>query len=85
MSKRQWGKAMRFGWVVGTILLLNYSDAFAQETKRQVVIACETDIKQFCGDVQPGEGRIKACMASHMHELSARCKQAILFEMVGDG
>ena len=74
----------RSGLVVGTILLLGSAGAFAGETKKQVVIACEGDIKHFCGNVQPGQGRIKACMEAHMHELSARCKQAILFEMMGD-
>ncbi len=71
------------GWVVAILLLVS-SGAFAQETKKQVVIACEGDIKHFCGNVQPGEGRIKACMEAHMHELSARCKQAILFEAMGE-
>jgi hypothetical protein len=69
--------------VAGTALLLVAFGAIAQETKREVLLACENDIKRFCGNVQPGEGRIKACMEAHLHELSARCKQAILFEALG--
>jgi hypothetical protein len=75
---------MRYvGLVVGTILLLTAPGALAQETKKQVLMACEGDIKQFCGDVEPGKGRIKACMEAHIHELSPRCKQAIMFEAMG--
>jgi len=48
----------------------------AQEAK-QVLQACKQDIKQFCGQVPPGEGRIKACMKQHLHQLSEPCKEAL--------
>jgi len=39
--------------------------------------ACKPDIAKFCSQVPPGEGRIKACMKSHVHELSEPCKEAL--------
>ncbi|MCA3562253.1 MAG: hypothetical protein IOC82_14610 [Aestuariivirga sp.] len=42
-----------------------------------VVKECAGDIRQFCKDVKPGAGRIKACVAGHLAELSAPCISAI--------
>jgi hypothetical protein len=39
--------------------------------------ACEPDVQKFCESVQPGGGRIKACMAQHKHELSQPCRDAL--------
>lgn len=78
------GRMTRFGLVVGTVLLLTSSGVLAGETKKQVLMACEGDIKHFCGNVPPGQGRIKECMKEHLHELSPPCKQAILLEAMGE-
>jgi hypothetical protein len=70
--------------IVGTVLILISSGAFAQqppqETKKEVVQACENDIKKFCSKVQPGEGRIENCLKKHQKGVSAQCKQAVMFE-----
>jgi hypothetical protein len=34
---------------------------------------CADDLKKFCAGVQPGEGRLKACIKSHLAELSEGC------------
>ena len=39
--------------------------------------ACKPDIRNFCSQVAPGGGRIKACMKEHLHELSEPCKEAM--------
>ncbi len=44
---------------------------------RAVMGACKPDIKAFCSQVQPGGGRIKACMKEHLPELSPGCKEAL--------
>jgi len=38
---------------------------------------CGVDIKQFCSNVQPGSGRIIACLEQHQTEVSAGCHQLI--------
>jgi hypothetical protein len=37
--------------------------------------ACHQDVKKFCGDVQPGEGRIIQCLKQHTQELSPACAE----------
>jgi hypothetical protein len=62
-------------------LLLSTSGAMAQQKMgagaRVVLQACKPDIAQFCSQVPPGQGRIKACMKEHVHELSEPCKEAL--------
>lgn len=61
------------------ILLLPTSGAMAQmgQGARVVLKACKPDIARFCSQVPPGQGRIKACMKEHVHELSEPCKEAL--------
>jgi len=60
----------------GTVLLLATSGAMAQTHPgaQAVLKACKPDIARFCGQVQPGQGRVKACMKEHLPELSEPCK-----------
>ena len=65
--------------VTAAILLLSTSGAMAQmgQGGRAVLRACKPDIARFCSQVQPGQGRIKACMKEHLQELSDPCKEAL--------
>ena len=58
----------------GTILLLSTAGAMAQMKPGGMAAAraCKPDIAQFCSQVPPGGGRIKACM-----NLSEPCKEAL--------
>ena len=38
--------------------------------------ACAADAKKFCSGVQPGGGRVVACLKEHKDELSDGCKKA---------
>jgi hypothetical protein len=38
---------------------------------------CRDDLKTFCSDVKPGEGRLIQCIEKNKEKISARCKQAI--------
>lgn len=38
--------------------------------------ACTADAQRLCAGVQPGGGRIVACLKDHKDALSDRCKQA---------
>ena len=61
---------MRSGLVVWTALLLSGSVAVGQ----QAGDPCAGDIKKLCSGTQPGEGRITACIKSHLTELSESCE-----------
>jgi hypothetical protein len=65
---------MRSGLVILTALLLSGSAALAQQTGKP----CAGDIKTLCAGIQPGDGRIKACIKSHLTELSPTCDDRVL-------
>lgn len=64
---------IRFGLVIWAALLLSGSAAMAQAND-----PCAADIKKLCAGVQAGEGRITACMKSHLTELSEACEPRVL-------
>ena len=39
------------------------------------VKACERDIRRFCSEVKPGEGRVGSCLYGHLSELSKPCRR----------
>jgi Cysteine rich repeat len=39
--------------------------------------ACQQDVRQLCGDVTPGAGRIVQCLAQHRSEISESCRSAM--------
>ena len=39
--------------------------------------ACYEDIERLCKDVQPGEGRVLACLKSHQKDVSKGCASAV--------
>lgn len=42
-----------------------------------VVTSCEADLKQYCSQVTPGEGRLLHCAAAHEDKLSGQCSYAL--------
>ena len=66
---------------IATVLLVSASGAMAQmgsgSGAKAVSAACKPDIARLCGQVPPGEGRIKACMKEHIRELSEPCKEGM--------
>lgn len=80
----------RRAWTFFALLALPASVALAQgppphgEEAKAILGACKQDIKQFCSQVPPGEGRIKACMKAHLHELSEPCKEALFKAWLND-
>jgi hypothetical protein len=65
-----------FGLGLSSALLLAAAGAMAQHAGARQ--ACAADIKQFCAEVKPGEGRLKACVKEHFSQLSASCQTALL-------
>ena len=65
---------MRSWLIILTTLLLLGSVAVAQLAPKP----CAGDIKTLCAGIQPGDGRIKACIKSHLTELSPTCDDRVL-------
>jgi hypothetical protein len=51
-------------------------DATAQEAAARQ--ACGPELQQHCAGVQPGEGRLRACVKENFAAFSEPCKQALL-------
>ena len=55
--------------------------AFAQDAPKgngAVAEACKGDVEKLCPGVQPGEGRVLACLKEHKSEVSKECKTEIV-------
>ncbi len=73
---------MKHLMIVGAAVLLSASVATAQQ--RSQAGACAGDIKSKCADIQPGEGRLRACVKEHLTEFSEPC-QARLAKIAATG
>jgi hypothetical protein len=67
-------KTLRNVVVVSTVILLSATSGMAQSAAMK---ACAGDVKSLCAGIQPGDGRVKACIKSHFSDVSAPC-QAVL-------
>ena len=63
-------------FAVGAIVLLSTTYTMAQR-RAAVVKECAADVRAMCGGVEPGGGRIRSCLNSHLADLTKPC-QAIL-------
>ena len=48
-----------------------------ETSAREVHEACKNDVEKLCQGIQPGGGRILACLKSHEAELSGPCKAVL--------
>jgi len=51
--------------------------AGTESAAQDVFAACEGDIGAYCSAVEPGHGRLMACLYAHEDKVSAPCDQAI--------
>jgi Cysteine rich repeat len=75
-SARGLSKATRFGLAASLLALLPPGEATAQQGPARQ--ACGDDISRVCAGIQPGEGRITACVREHFIKLSAPCRNALI-------
>ena len=64
-------------FLVVAMLLLPCSMVVAAEL-RGVARACISDVKTQCAGVNPGEGRIRECIKTHLKDLSEPCQTVAL-------
>jgi len=75
-SARGPAKVTRFGLAASLLALLPLGGAAAQQGPARQ--ACGADIDRVCAGIQPGDGRITACVGEHFTELSAACRNALI-------
>ena len=69
--------AMVWMLVIGMVLVFS-GDVSAQQTLiDSVAKGCDKELKTFCKDVTPGEGRVLACLYSFWDKLSDQCDNAL--------
>ena len=64
-------------FLVTAMLLLPCSTVLAAEL-RGVAKTCVSDVKTQCAGVNPGEGRIRDCIKTHLKDLSEPCQTLVL-------
>ncbi len=60
-------------FALGAMLLLSGSTAALSAAHTNLSRYCAVDLKSLCAGITPGEGRIHACLQSHIGELSVAC------------
>jgi hypothetical protein len=64
-------------WVAAALTIFSSPAALAQDTIiEHLVLACESDIENYCSQVTPGHGRMLHCMAAHEDKISGQCEYA---------
>ena len=63
--------------LLGLGLVAGTASADEDNARRGGMNACKADVERLCGDVEKGEGRIRACMKEHKDELSQGCQTQI--------
>lgn len=45
----------------------------AGKLKLKAFAGCKNDVKKHCADIEPGEGRVRACLGEHSANLDKKC------------
>jgi hypothetical protein len=57
--------------MIGAIVMLSSLSATAQRTLSGA--PCVPDIEKLCPDIEPGNGRLRACLKEHIRDVSSAC------------
>ena len=70
-------QAMVWTVVIGMVLVFSGVASAQQALIDSVVKGCDKELKTFCKDVTPGEGRGLACLYAFSDKLSPQCEYAL--------
>ena len=70
-------KAMVWMVVIGMVLVFGGVASAQQKLIESVAKGCDKELKTYCKDVTPGEGRVLACLYAHEDKLSGQCEYAL--------
>jgi|MudIll2142460700_1097286.scaffolds.fasta_scaffold213650_3 hypothetical protein len=70
-------QAMVWIVVIGMVLVFSGAASAQQALVESVVKGCDKELKTYCKDVTPGEGRGLACLYAFSDKLSAQCEYAL--------
>jgi len=70
-------QAMVWTVVIGMVLVFSGAASAQQALIDSVVKGCDKELKTYCKDVTPGEGRGLACLYAFSDKLSAQCEYAL--------
>jgi hypothetical protein len=76
MNRHSIALALMLSGLLGSTLALA-ADAPDKKAGAPVAAACAQDVKTLCPGVEPGDGRIAACLKEHRRKVSSGCKDAI--------
>ena len=64
-------------WVAAAMAIFASPAALAQDAIiDHLILACESDLENYCSQVTPGEGRLLHCVAAHEDKISGQCVYA---------
>jgi hypothetical protein len=69
--------AMVWMVIIGMVLVFSGVVSAQQTLIDSVVKGCDKELKTYCKDVTPGEGRGLACLYAFSDKLSAQCEYAL--------
>jgi hypothetical protein len=69
-------------WMVVIGMVLVFSGVVSAQQQVQTAVdtlvkGCDKELKTYCKDVTPGEGRGLACLYAHSDKLSGKCEYAL--------
>jgi hypothetical protein len=70
-------KAMVWMVVIGMVLVFGGVASAQQKLIESVTKGCDKELKTYCKDVTPGEGRVLACLYAYEDKLSGQCEYAL--------
>ena len=68
---------VQFTVLTGCQTQKSYDQTTAETLVNTIKTGCEAELKSYCSQVTPGQGRVLACLYSHEEKLSGRCEYAL--------